>query len=262
MSKLEQVITTFDQHNMSSYVAGPIYSSWLFRINSTLINLVSRQVKFPDGSGVEHTPWEEEVTDDVKAEIMNWLGVRNVVCDAIDNLEGGYPPAEIYNTYEWLLGNNPEDNALAIKQQFAKEYVDRKNKGDKLHSPIKQYVEDNYTTVVRGYQALVDTKEQVISYLDDAMFAKNKASPLDYGNLPEWFDDMVENVTASKFSTMYIKKLYMLDRNLAPTTRKSIETELFLMKECAQKLGIELHEPSEHDDLDDGYLASIGLKAA
>lgn len=260
---INEIISTLDQHNMSSYVSGPIYSSWLFRVNSTLINATSRLVRFPDGAGVEHTPWEQDVSDDAKAEIANWLGVRNSICDAIDSLEGGYPPASIASTYEYLVGNNPEFNALDIKQGFAKEYVERKNRGDKLHSTLKQYVEDNYATVVRGYENLVDVKDQVLAYLDKASYVKDRSSQLEFNNLPEWFNDMVENTTSAKFSSMYAKKLIMLDRNLTPKTRQSIETELFLMKECAIKLGIDLQEPEEADDSgDDAYLESIGLKVA
>lgn len=260
-SHLDTVISTFDQFKMSPYVAGPIYSSWMFRINATLINLTSRLVRRPDGSGVEHMPWEQDVSDDAKLEIANWLGVRNSIVDAIDSLEGGYPPASFEDTYNWLIKDNPEDNAIAIKQEFAREYIQR-SASEKLHSTLPQYVEDNFATKVRAHAALVDNKDAIIKYLEQASYVKDRTSSLDYGNLPDWFEDMIHNTTERKFCEMYSKKLQSLDRKLAPTTRTAIETELFLMEEVAKALAIDLPKVDQVPQIDTEYLASLGIKLA
>jgi hypothetical protein len=259
--KLHTVITTFDNLNMSPYVAGPIYSSWLFRVNAKLINDTSRLVRFPDGDGIEHTPWEQDVSEDARSEIANWLGVRNSIVDAIDNLEGGYPPSEIADTYDYLVRNDPENNGIALKQGFAKEYLERKRQGDKLHSGLAQFVEDSFSALIKGHQTLIDNRDQVLGYLDKASYVKDRSNPVEYSNLPEWFEDMIHNTTQAKFADMYTKKLCLLDRKLSPVTRSAVETELFLMENAAETIGLDLPKAEQAADSDDSaYLQSIGLK--
>jgi hypothetical protein len=257
---INQTISAFNKYQMTSYTVGPIYSAWLFRVNNTLINLVSRHVRFADGAGIEHMPWDQDLTDDTKHEIANWLGVRNCIVDAIEDLEGGYPPSSFADTYEYLLRGNPEDNERALKQSFAMEYIARAKRGEKLHSTVQQYVEDNYSQAVKNYSTLRDVRDNVINYLENADYVKSRSSALDYGNLPDWFDEMIYTVSSTKFATSYSKKLTMLDRQLSPTTRKAIETEIFLMEQVAQELNYELPQPVEGTPaIDNAYLASLGL---
>lgn len=256
---LNQTIATFSSHQMTSYTAGPIYSAWLFRVNNTLINTVSRHVRFADGAGVEHMPWDQDLTDDVKHDIANWLGVRNTIVDAIEDLEGGYPPSSFADTYEYLLQGNPEDNERSLKQSYAMEYISRAKRGEKLHSTVQQYVEDNYAQSVKNYSTLRDVRDNVLAYLDNADYVKSRSSAMDYGNLPDWFDEMIYTVSSSKFAASYGKKLTMLDRQLSASTRKAIETEIFLMEQVAQELNYELPVQTTTPTIDSGYLASLGI---
>jgi hypothetical protein len=256
---MHTTITTFNKYQMSSYTANPIYSSWLFRVNNTLINTVSRLVRFPDGTGVEHMPWEQDVSDDVKSEIANWIGVRNSIIDAIEDLDGALPPSSFENTYDYLMRNNPEDNELPLKQSYARDYIARAKRGEKLHSTVQQYVEDNYATAVKGYATLRDTRDNVLSYLENAAYVKDRSAPLQYSNLPERFEDMIYSVSSTKFAFMYGKKLTMLDRKLSPNTRKAIETEIFLMEQVATDLNYDLPAPATNQPIDSAYLASLGL---
>lgn len=256
---LQKVINAMTENHMTSYTSGPIYSSFLFRVNSTLINLVSRHVTFPDGDGVEHTMWEDTIPVEVKEQISNWLGVRNTIIDAINELDGGYPPATIGETYDYLISTATNVNETQLKQQFALEYLRRQKAGEKLHSNIKDYVDDSYTAVMRSNANLVDTRDAVITYLDKAETDKSKdPAALSYNNLPEWFDDMVLSVFEAKFSALYGKKLTMLDRPLSPSTRQAIETEALLMESVADKLKVELKSTRPEID-QNAFLASLGL---
>jgi hypothetical protein len=256
---LTQTIAAFDKYQMNSYTVGPIYSAWLFRVNNTLINLVSRQVRFPDGAGIEHAAWEDEMTDDVKHEVQNWLGVRNSIVDAIEELEGGYPPSSFADTYDYLLRNNPEDNERTLKQSFARDYLQRVKRGEKMHSTVQQFVEDNYAQSVRSYSNLQDTRDNVLSHLEKAGYAKERNNPLSYDNLPDWFEEMVYSVGSSKFANSYSKKLITLDRNLSPQTRTAIETEIMLMEQVALELKYDLPVVEMTDKIDHHYLASLGI---
>lgn len=256
---LNTTIACYSKFQMTSYTAGPIYSSWLFRVNNTVINMVSRLVRFPDGTGIEHMPWDQDLTDDVKHDIANWLGVRNQIVDAIEDLDGGYPPSSFADTYEYLLRSNPEDNARALKQSYAVEYINRAKRGEKLHSTVQQYVEDNYAQAVKNYSTLRDVRDNVLNYLEQAAYVKDRSNALDYGNLPDWFDEMIYTVGSAKFVASYAKKLTMLDRKLSPNTRKSVETEIFLMEQVAQELNYELPAPVETAAIDSDYLASLGI---
>ena len=258
---LNKTIATYSTYQMTSYTAGPVYSAWLFRVNNTLINAVSRLVRFPDGTGIDHTPWDQDLNDDAKHEIANWLGVRNQIIDAIEDLEGSYAPSTIENTYDYLLRSNPEDNARGLMQSYAMEYINRVKRGDKLHSTVQQYVEDNYKQAVKNYANLVDVKEQVINYLEQAAYVKDRSESMEYNNLPEWFDEMVYTVGSTKFAASYGKKLTMLDRTLSPTTRKAVETEIFLMEQVAAELNYELPVPADTSTIDSAYLASLGIAA-
>lgn len=257
---LQNIINAMTSNQMTSYTAGPIYSSWLFRVNSTVINLVSRFVSFPDGSGVEHETWEDTITPEVKEQLHNWLGVRNNIIDAINDLEGGFPPSSFDDTYTYLVQSASNVNESQLKQMFAKEYIRRQQAGEKMHSTIKQYVEDHVTATIKGNETLIDVKDTVLNYLYKEESAKTKdASAVSYSNLPEWFDDMVFTVFESKFSEMYSKKQVMLDRRLSPSTRQAIETELYLMIETAKQVGVEI-KPVENTDFDqNAYLSSLGL---
>lgn len=259
--QLNTIIATFDKFQMSSYTVGPIYSAWLFRVNNTLINLVSKQVKFPNGDGVEHMPWDQDLTDDVRRDVANWIGVRNNIIDAIESLDGGYPPSTFEDTYDYLLRNNPEDNEKQIKQNYAMEYIARVKRGEKLFSTIQQFVEDNYTQEVKQYNNLRDTRDHVVKYLENASYVKDRSDSLDFGNLPEWFHDMVYTVSSNKFAASYAKKLTLLDRSLSPTTRKAIETEIFLMEQVAEDLAFDLPQskPASDNPIDSAYLASLGI---
>lgn len=261
MSNLEKTISTFDQYQMTSYTAGPIYSAFIFRVNNTLINLVSRHVRFPEdnANGIDHMPWDQDLSDDIKHDIANWLGVRNSIVDAIDSLEGGYPASSFADTYDYLLRSNPESEERNLKQNFALEYIARAKRGEKLHSTVKQYVEDNFTQAVKNHAMMIDVKEQVLDYLEKAAYVKDRSSALEYANLPDWFEDMIFTVGSNKFIASYQKKLTMLDRTLSPTTRKAIETEIFLMEQVAQELNYELPAPVETPEIDSAYLASLGL---
>ena len=258
---LNTTIAVYSKYQMTSYTAGPIYSALLFRVNSTLINAVSRLVRFPDGAGIDHTPWDQDLSQDAKSEIANWLGVRNHIVDAIEDLEGGYPPSTFEDTYNYLLRSNPEDNERALKQSYAMEYISRAKRGDKLHSTVQQFVEDNYMQAVKAYANLNDVKEQVLGYLEQANYVKERSDLLEYNNLPDWFDEMVYTVTSAKFAASYAKKLTMLDRTLSPTTRKAVETEVFLMEQVAQELNYELPAPADTTSIDSAYLASLGIAA-
>lgn len=254
-------ILTFSKFQMSSYIAGPIYSAWLFRVNNTLINAVSRLVRFPDGAGVEHMPWDQDITDDERHTIANWLGVRNSILDAIEDLEGSLPPSSFADTYDFLLRNNPEDNERSLKQSYAMEFIARAKRGEKLHSTVQQYVEDNYAQAVKSYSTLRDVRDNVLGYLENASYVKDRSSALDYGNLPDWFEEMIYTVSSTKFANLYSKKLTMLDRKLSPNTRKSVETEIFLMEQVAQELNYELPVVTENQPIDSAYLASLGITA-
>lgn len=258
---LNTTIATFNKYQMTSYTAGPIYSAWLFRVNNTLINAVSRLVRFPDGAGIDHTPWDQDLSDDAKHEIANWLGVRNQIVDAIEEMEGSYPPSTFEDTYEFLLRGNPEDNERGLKQSYAMEYIAKAKRGEKLHSTVQQFVEDNYMQAVKSYSSLVDTKEQVLSYLEQASYVKDRSSAMEYNNLPDWFDEMLYTVGSAKFAASYSKKLVMLDRSLSPTTRKAVETEVFLMEQVAQELNYDLPAPADTATIDSTYLASLGITA-
>lgn len=258
---LNTTIATFSKYQMTSYTAGPIYSAWLFRVNNTLINAVSRLVRFPDGAGIDHTPWDQDLSDDSKHEIANWLGVRNQIVDAIEEMEGSYPPSSFEDTYEFLLRGNPEDNERGLKQSYAMEYIAKAKRGEKLHSTVQQFVEDNYMQAVKNYSSLVDTKEQVLNYLEQASYVKDRSSAMEYNNLPDWFDEMLYTVGSAKFAASYSKKLVMLDRSLSPTTRKAVETEVFLMEQVAQELNYDMPAPADTATIDSTYLASLGITA-
>lgn len=258
---LNKAITAMSKYQMTSYTAGPIYSAWMFRVNNSLINAVSRLVRFPSADGVEHMPWDMDVSDDAKYEISNWLGVRNTIIDAIEDLDGSYPPSSFEDTYAYLLRGNPEDNTKGLKQSYAMEYIGRVKRGERMHSTVQQYVEDNYAQAVRNYSQLIDTRDQVLAYLDKASYVKSRSDAMDYGNLPDWFEEMVYTVGSTKFATSYSKKLVMLDRKLSPAIRTSIETEILLMEEVAKELNYELPEKMSTEVLDTTYLASLGIVA-
>jgi hypothetical protein len=204
-------------------------------------------------------PWDQDLTDDVKHDIANWLGVRNQIVDAIEDLEGGYPPSTFADTYDYLLRSNPEDRSRELMQSYAVEYINRVKRGDKLHSTVKQYVEDNFAQAVKNYSTLRDVRDNVLNYLEQASYVKDRSEAMEYNNLPEWFDEMVYTVGSTKFAASYSKKLTMLDRNLSPNTRKSVETEIFLMEQVAQELNYELPTPVETAEVDNAYLASLGI---
>ena len=258
---LNTTISTFGKYQMTSYTVGPVYSAWIFRVNNTLINAVSRLVRFPDGTGIENAPWDQDLNDDAKHEISNWLGVRNQIVDAIEDLEGGYPPSSFEDTFNYLLRSNPEDNARSLQQGFAVEYINRIKRGEKLHSTVQQYVSDHYNQAVKNYSTLLDVKEQVLNYLEQAAYVKERSDSMEYNNLPDWFDEMIYVVSSSKFVASYSKKLMMLDRSLSPTTRKAVETEVFLMEQVAQELNYDLPAPVDTSTVDSAYLASLGIVA-
>jgi hypothetical protein len=259
---LNNTVAVYSKYQMTSYTAGPIYSAWLFRVNNTLINAVSRLVRFPDANGVEHMPWDQDLTDDAKHEISNWLGVRNQIIDAIEDLDGGYPPSSFADTYEYLLRSNPDDNERSLKQSYAVDYINRVRRGEKLHSTVQQYVEDNFAQTVRNYSILYDVRDQVLAYLDKAAYVKERSESMEYNNLPDWFDEMIYTVASTKFASSYSKKLVTLDRKLSPSTRTAIESEIFLMEQVAQELNYELPTASLTPQIDSAYLASLGLTTA
>lgn len=257
---LQSIINAMTKSQMTSYTAGPIYSSFVFRVNSTLINLVSRFVTFPDGTGIEHETWEESIPADVKEQVHNWLGVRNNIVDAINELDGGYPPASIEDTYNYLLQSASNVDQNQLMQSFALDYVRRQSAGEKMHSTIQQYVEDHVATTLRSNSMLADTKDQVLSYLSKEDLEKSKdASATSYCNLPEWFEEVIATVFEAKFTDAYNKKLVLLDRRLSPNTRQAIETEVFLMEDVAKEIGIKLKHDKKSDFDQNAYLASLGL---
>ena len=259
---LNTTVATYSKFQMTNYTAGPIYSAWLFRVNNTIINAVSRHVRFSDAEGVEHMPWDQDLSDDVKHDIANWIGVRNNIIDAIEDLEGGYPPSSFADTYEFLLRSNPELNERTLKQSYAMDYIARAKRGDKLHSTVQQYVEDNFAQAVKNYSTLNDVRDNVLNYLEQACYVKDRSNALEYSNLPEWFDEMIYTVSSAKFIASYSKKLTMLDRNLSPNTRKAVETEIFLMEQVAQELNYDLPVQVATPAIDSAYLASLGITTA
>lgn len=258
---LQNVINTLTENYMPAFTAGPIYSSFLTRVNTRLINTVSRFVTFPDGDGVEHTMWEDTIPQEVKEDISNWLGVRNTIIDAINELEGYYPPSTFEDTCNWLTRSDAitPDAINKLEQKYAIEYMSREAAGEKLYSNMKQYVESQVQSVVRSASNLNDMRDAVLNYLNKADTEKSKdPAALSYNNLPEWFDDMVLEVVESKFSKIYEDKQFKLDTRLSPSTRQAIETELLLMENVAKKLKIELKSTQPEFDKN-AFLASIGL---
>lgn len=264
-SKLENYIAVLSSHELSSYTVGPIYSSWLFSVNKALINATSKLVRLPDAEGVEAMPWDQDVSDDDRAVIANWLGVRNSIVDAMAACEYQYAPATIEDTYAYLLQDDPEDpaRATAIRQAAAANYLERRKRGEQLFSPLPRYVEDTYQSAVRAHAAMRDVRDNVVDYLGKADYVKSRSSALDYGNLPEWFDEMLSTSTERKLRDQVAKKLSLLDRPLGDKTRVSIETEIMLIREVGNVLGLDV-EPPKMDSAsvkasEDAYLTAIGL---
>lgn len=262
-TKVEDVIHVLENNMMSAFVAGPIYSSWMFRINSSLINQVVALVKFPneEGIAVDHTPWEMDLEEGRVQLISDFLGLRAVIVDAIDNLVGGYPPATFKDTFAWMTREDPEKNQVAIKQSIAKEWIDRRKRGDTLHSTMRDYVESEFTDKLKRYKRLIDCGEQALRYLEDAQYVKSRSeTPYDHSNLPEWVDEMAVVSVEEKFPEMYKKKLMMLDRKLSKNTRMAVETELSLMEEVAKELGVELpSKEAGNQVVDMNYLKELGM---
>jgi hypothetical protein len=259
-TRIETIIQALDANQMSNYVQGPIYSSWIFSINSALINLAVKLVRFPqEGEGVEHMPWEMDIGSDTQQAISQLFGIRNIITDAINELEGGYPPSSIEDTFNWMTRTPP---GLADKQRLAAEFIARKKRGEKLHSTVKQYVEDNFLSLVKKFDALIATKDQVIKFLSEADYVKSRSNDaMDASNLPDWLDDMAQMKLETKFVDMYTSKQRLLDRKLTPATRTAIETELILMESVADELGVELPETNDDEGADDeAYIKTLKLE--